>query len=217
MNFRILCNHAAEKLIIYYFREKIRWVSIFSKKLIRYYQEEHNLNEWETLKSDAGDNLLSIATIHFAPNNYLREKIRWVNIRYYQEEHNLMIEWMRNTKIESCNHAADNLLSIATIILPPTPSRKSIRWVKHYFLSKNTTTITKIEFCNNAPTTFYRHHPFCPQQYYFFEKKIRWVSRQSTFYRHHPFCPQQYLRKNSLSQHFYGEHYSSYERMNEKH
>ena len=48
----------------------------FFEKLIRYYQEEHNLmSEWMRntkiglLCNIAGDHLLSIATIHFAPNS----------------------------------------------------------------------------------------------------------------------------------------------------
>ena len=117
----------------------------FFEKLIRYYQEEHNLmSEWmRNTKIDCWATLqeticflsppsilpptvlrwVSIFSIYFTT---FEKKIRWVSqqffeklIRYYQEEHNLMSEWMRNTKIDLCNHAADNL--IATIHFAPKP------------------------------------------------------------------------------------------------
>ena len=112
----------------------------FFEKLIRYYQEEHNLmSEWmrntkiescatmqQTIYFLSPPSILPPTVLPLRKNSLSQHFIEKL-IRYYQEEHNLMSEWMRNTKIDS--------------------------WAT----------------CRR-PSAFYRHHPFGPQQYYLREK-----------------------------------------------
>ena len=212
----------------------------FFEKLIRYYQEEHNLmSEW--MRNTKIESCATMQqTIYFlsppsilpptvlpSRKNSLSQHFFEKLIRYYQEEHNLMSEWMRNTKIESCATMQETIYFLSPpSILPPTvlPSRinslsqhfieKLIRYYQeeHHLMSeslksktlqetisppsiwyyqKNSLKNTKkntilwanewetlkstgVQHCRR-PSAFYRHHPFGPQQYYLREK-IRWVS-----------------------------------------
>ena len=63
--------------------EKIRWVSIFFEKLIRYYQEEHNLlSEWTRNNKIDSWETMQETEYFLSPPPILppREKIRWVSI-----------------------------------------------------------------------------------------------------------------------------------------
>ena len=176
----------------------------FFEKLIRYYQEEHNLmSEWMR-NTKIGSCAIMQQTIYFlSPSsilpptvlplrkNSLSQHFMEKLIRYYQEEHHLMSEWMRNTKIGSCAIMQQTIYFLSpSSILPPTvlPLRKNsrsqhfmeklIRYYQeeHHLMSEwmRNTKIDLVQPCSRQ-STFYRHHPFCPQQYYFREK-IRWVS-----------------------------------------
>ena len=238
----------------------------FFEKLIRYYQEEHNLmsewmrntkiESWATLQET---NLLSIATIHFAPNSTTFEKNSLSQhffeklIRYYQEEHNLMSEWMRNTKIDSWATLQETIYFLSPpSILPPTvlPSRKNSlsqhffeKLIRYYQEEHNLMSEwmrnTKIESCATMQQTIYFLSPpsilpptVLPSRknslsQHFFEKLIRYyqeehnlmsewmrntkiescATMQQTIYFLSPpsILPPTVLpsRKNSLSQHFF--------------
>ena len=168
-------------------------------------------------------NLLSIATIHFAPNsttfeNKFAESAFFRKlIRYYQEEHNLMSEWMRNTKIESCATLQETICFLSPpSIWPPTvlPSRKNslsfFRKIIRYYQEEHN---LMSEWMRNIlpPTVLPLRKNSLSQ--HFIEKLIRYYQeehhlmswmrntkidcwqhcrRPSAFYRHHPFGPQQY-------------------------
>ena len=116
----------------------------FFEKLIRYYQEEHNLmSEWmrnTKIKSWAKmqEPIYFLSPPSILPPTVLPSRINSLSqhffeklIRHYQEEHNLMSEWATmHTKIfrwfsifskinKILFSAGDNLLSIATIHLAP--------------------------------------------------------------------------------------------------
>ena len=86
----------------------------FFEKLVRYYQEEHNLmrewmrntkiNSWATMEDTTyflSPPPILPPTVLPPRKNSLSQHFFEKLVRYYQEEHNLMREWMRNTKIDS--------------------------------------------------------------------------------------------------------------------
>ena len=121
----------------------------FFEKLIRYYQEEHNLmSEW--MRNTKIESCATMQqTIYFlsppsiwpptvlpSRKNSLSQHFFEKLIRYYQEEHNLMSEWMRNTKIELSNMQETNLLSIATIHLAPNSTTFENKFAESTFFRK---------------------------------------------------------------------------------
>ena len=120
----------------------------FFEKLLRYYQEEHNLmsewmrntkiESWATMQEP----IYFLSPPSILPPTVLPSRINSLSqhffeklIRYYQEEHNLMSEWMRNTKIESCATMQQTIYFLSPpSILPPTvlPSRKD-SLSQHFF------------------------------------------------------------------------------------
>ena len=176
----------------------------FFKKLIRYYQEEHNLMiEWmrntkiescatmqQTIYFLSPPSILP-PTVPPSRKDSLSQHFFETLLRYYQEEHNLMSEWMRNTKIESWATMQEPIYFLSPpSILPPTVLLSRINSLSQHFFKKliryyqeehnlmsewmRNTKIGSCATCSRQ-STFYRHHPFCPQQYYLWEK-IRWVS-----------------------------------------
>ena len=129
-------------------RRKNSLSSHFFEKLVRYYQEEHNLmREW--MRNTKIDSLATMqdTTYFLSPppilpptvlpsrKNSLSQHFFEKLIRYYQEEHNLMREWMRNTKIDSLATMQDTTYFLSPPpILPPTvlPSRKN-SLSQHFF------------------------------------------------------------------------------------
>ena len=116
----------------------------FFEKLIRYYQEEHNLmSEWmrntkiescatmqQTIYFLSPPSILPPTVLPLRKNSLSQHFIEKL-IRYYQEEHHLMSEWMRNTKIDCWATLQETICFLSPpSIWPPTvlPSRK-IRWV----------------------------------------------------------------------------------------
>ena len=120
----------------------------FFEKLIRYYQEEHNLmSEW--MRNTKIESCATMQeTIYFLsppsilPPTVLPSRINSLSqhffeklIRYYQEEHHLMSEWMRNTKIDWCATLQEAICFLSPpSIWPPTvlPSRKN-SLSQHFF------------------------------------------------------------------------------------
>ena len=124
----------------------------FFEKLIRYYQEEHNLmSEWmrntkieSTVEQPCRRPIYFLSPPSIWPPTVLPSRINSLSqhffeklIRYYQEEHNLMSEWMRNTKIESCATMQQTIYFLSPpSILPPTvlPLRKNS--LSQHFIEK---------------------------------------------------------------------------------
>ena len=183
-----LSQHFIEKLIRYYQEEH---------HLMSEWMRNTKIDCWATLQETIY--FLSPSPILppiFLPSrkNSLSQHFIEKLIRYYQEEHHLMSEWMRNTKIGLlCNHCRrPSTFYHHHPFLPPIflPSRKN-SLSQHFFekliiryyqeehnLMSEWMRNTKIGLMRNhcsRQSTFYRHHPFCPQQSYLREK-IRWVS-----------------------------------------
>ena len=154
----------------------------FFKKLIRYYQEEHNLmSEWMK-NTKIGSCAIMQQTIYFlSPSsilpptvlplrkNSLSQHFMEKLIRYYQEEHHLMSEWMRNTKIDCWATLQETIYFLSpSPILPPIvlPSRKN-SLSQHFFeklisyyqeehnLMSEWMRNTKIESCATMQQTIY--------------------------------------------------------------
>ena len=179
----------------------------FIEKLIRYYQEEHNLmSEWmrntkieswatmqETIYFLSPPSILP-PTVLPSRKNSLSQHFFEKLIRYYQEEHNLMSEWMRNTKIESCATLQETIYFLSPpSILPPTvlPSRKNS--LSQHFFEK---LIRYYQEEHNLMSEWMRN-----------TKIDCWATLQETIYFLSPpsIWPPTVLpsRKNSLSQHFF--------------
>ena len=258
----------------------------FFEKLLRYYQEEHNLmsewmrntkiESWATMQEP----IYFLSPPSIWPPTVLPSRINSLSqhffeklIRYYQEEHNLMSEWMRNTKIESCATMQQTIYFLSPpSILPPTvlPLRKNslsqhfieklIRYYQeeHHLMSEWMRN-TKIDcwatlqetICFLSPPSIWPPTVLPSRinslSQHFFEKLIRYyqeehnlmsewmrntkiescATMQQTIYFLSPpsILPPTVLplRKNSLSQHFieklirYYQEEHPYERMNEKH
>ena len=122
----------------------------FFEKLIRYYQEEHNLmSEWmrntkiescatmqQTIYFLSPSSILP-PTVLPSRKNSLSQHFFEKLIRYYQEEHNLMSEWMRNTKIESCATMQQTIYFLSPpSILPPTVLLSRINSLSQHFFEK---------------------------------------------------------------------------------
>ena len=196
-----LSQHFIEKLIRYYQEEhhlmsewmrntKMRLVTIYFRNIAGDHLLSIKKNHLMSMRNTiCAPNLLSILP---SRKNSLSQHFIEKLIRYYQEEHHLMSEWMRNTKIDWCATLQETICFLSPpSIWPPTvlPSRKHslsqhffeklIRYYQeeHNLMSewmRNTKIESGVQPCRRQ-STFYRHHPFCPQQYYLREK-IRWVS-----------------------------------------
>ena len=122
----------------------------FFEKLIRYYQEEHNLmSEWmrnTKIESCATmqQTIYFLSTPSILPPTVLPSRKDSLSqhffeklLRYYQEEHNLMSEWMRNTKIKSWATMQEPIYFLSPpSILPPTVLPSRINSLSQHFFEK---------------------------------------------------------------------------------
>ena len=190
----------------YYLREKNSLSQHFFEKLIRYYQEEHNLmSEWmrntkieswatmqETIYFLSPPSILPPTVLPLRKNSLSQHFIEKL-IRYYQEEHHLMSEWMRNTKIDCWATLQETICFLSPpSIWPPTvlPSRKNS--LSQHFFEK---LIRYYQEEHNLMSEWMRN-----------TKIESWATMQETIFFLSPpsIWPPTVLplRKNSLSQHF---------------